>query len=559
MAKKRITILEERFVTSLLLPFFVFVAIPAEFFVRNKGEVLAADLYRISILLIALLVVCFMGLYMSAIKWRSHISAKLPRAYLAIAIFLMLAGALNPAPTAEILSGDLGSSATLLDIFMDIILLGMCLIAFNKYSKLIMPVGLSFLLTFFLSSLVNIGTLIIEYGPLSTERFVDRTRPQRGTPLPNVYYIVFDGFQSDMFLAALEDLNEKESFDGFIFYGNARSNYLSTKFSFPSFLRGDIYPETGVTIESWYSSGADTIFSDMYKSGYTTSSYGLYPSLGYDAADNVYNAEPIDPFHLLNVLLYGAVPISLRSYVGTSGISNILVRLGFFPQGETGDLRTLRSYRQWLKMAEDERHRTSNNQFVFAHIFPPHPPFQLNRRGEFYPTSDYQEQVYLAVSMMVNWIELLGELGRLEESLIIFHSDHGTLEGFKKRDSEEQIESSWVDPMGYSFSSLNSRFSPLLLVKASQASGSLRQNPQLVELKALRGFLNENIGRTGGEVAFPESAEVVMFHGLKKKRGDDGRTIWGCGEETTGTFVSYRVASDLKFRHGKTHLMSCEK
>ncbi len=201
--------------------------------------------------------------------------------------------------------------------------------------------------------------------------------------------------------------------------------------------------------------------------------------------------------------------------------------------GPSGDLRTYHSYQQFLKFLEDEASWPSHGQYVLIHVYPPHPPYQLDRNGKYVGESNYREQLLLATNAMQSSVKRLKELGKFDESFIILQSDHGSLEALEPADdksrkySRRRIDDATSTAIaednvtGLSGIKLETIHSALLLTKppagcSDEGSHNLVVDDRLVELKALRSFI-ANV-REGKSCSYPEVTSVEVITGLAKQK-----------------------------------------
>jgi len=89
---------------------------------------------------------------------------------------------------------------------------------------------------------------------------------------PNIYHVLFDGFNSLVFLRALKELGAIKNYNGFTFFEKNRANYDDTFASNPSLRSGSFYSEG--PFKFW----ADTqlnpgIFGQINQYGYQLNQY----------------------------------------------------------------------------------------------------------------------------------------------------------------------------------------------------------------------------------------------------------------------------------------------
>jgi hypothetical protein len=194
------------------------------------------------------------------------------------------------------------------------------------------------------------------------------------------------------------------------------------------------------------------------------------------------------------------------------------------------------------KFIEEEQIRPAKGQYVYAHIYLPHPGYVMNQQCQYSPANaDYYSQTLCATRLMISFIRELKRLGRYEESTIIFQSDHtmwdinlGTSWSSmgNQRNAELLRENLWkIRP-----EELDSLTRSLLLIKPPGRAGvplEVSQKPaQLVDIPAtLYDLVNvtprirppQGISLLAS--AFPSDREAHLFLGYRQ-RTKDGRFIF---------------------------------
>ncbi|RJP85117.1 MAG: hypothetical protein C4518_17315 [Desulfobacteraceae bacterium] len=262
---------------------------------------------------------------------------------------------------------------------------------------------------------------------------------------PNIYHIVFDGFTSLVFLRALKDLNTAETFNGFTFFQNNRANYNDTVASLPSLSTGSFYQKG--PFRHWknrkFCSG---IFMEMHKNGYQLNLYTQNKKDSFENAAikkfyadllNHYTPHAPNALKTLKFFTYFADGcLSERMGKGTRLVlSNCMkpfkIRLNStngFPSFSVDRFllsENILALPMMLEFILNEKTNPASGQYNFAHLMLPHLPVNWTRSFTAADNSSYLEQVYCAINLMGLLINELKRLDRFDDSLIIFHSDHG--------------------------------------------------------------------------------------------------------------------------------------
>ncbi|WP_394891478.1 alkaline phosphatase family protein [Mesorhizobium sp. AaZ16] len=365
----------------------------------------------------------------------------------------------------------------------------------------------------------------------------------------NIYQLIFDSYYGPWFEFARHELGMDEgTFAGFTHYIDAKSNYWNTDSSFPSFLSGTTYA-LPMKVSAWEKQARrDSLITDLNTYGYRTSAYALYSRGGLltNVADfrNEISGSADFPLVVDFVLLRTAPPIARPAMMRKGrGAGSILAELIF--DRPSGDMRVYESYRQFVDYLAEEPRRPATGNYTLFHSYPPHPPYILDRHGNL-ENSTYEEQLLLATSMMKQFIEVLKETGRYDNSLIILMSDHGdTAPGsfsyrdqpmryFIKMSTAKASEIAAVDLRRMNGRLLEARYSPLMLIKppagCGDPHGPLRVKEGLVQLKDLRRFINAIVKDPKAACEYPAASSVLISHGLvplsedgKRKQVDELR------------------------------------
>ena len=100
-------------------------------------------------------------------------------------------------------------------------------------------------------------------------------------------------------------------------------------------------------------------------------------------------------------------------------------------------------------MRRHEAQRPAYGQYIFVHLFLPHGPFHVDQecRPKFagWPTA-----AKCSIKLMTDLISILKSLGRLKNSIILFHSDHGN-NYFPMREENKKVVREHGDLRGLFF------------------------------------------------------------------------------------------------------------
>jgi len=243
---------------------------------------------------------------------------------------------------------------------------------------------------------------------------------------PNVYHFLFDGFATPAFASTL---NSEVATDlaGFTYYRRNRSNYLATDASLPSLLSGNFF--TGGDFDAFQRQAREGgVRAALKAQGYQVTIYSPDRNRFWYFAgdDNVITNQDLarakfDPSGAIS-LAQMSIVTCLPSLFRKPALS--LLR---FIVPDSG----YRKYKRYSvdlidRFLADEVNRSKKGQYVYVHILLPHPPYRydeyckLQHKG---PT--YQTQARCAVLLMTRIARQLRSLDHFNQSLILFHADHG--------------------------------------------------------------------------------------------------------------------------------------
>ena len=290
------------------------------------------------------------------------------------------------------------------------------------------------------------GGLESEFLPISHPRPTHPTM-KPNVPKGNIYQIVLDGFQSDIYKEMLAaDLGLAD--EPFTFFSGFRSGYWQTHLSIPSILLGEYYD--GIDrIHHWayqkFQEGG--IYRDLFNSGFEVNQYVFYPyycsalaticDFQIIAAGKDANQRAVVDLWFLSLL-----PSSLRILSDRAAAPNedrpgaapivgfsISSALQIFnePPLEYHPIHALRGFERFLSAEAAAR---ASGRYTFLHLIMPHGPYVLSSSCEPIQPGADTKQAYVAqgqcgLRLVRQLIAELKRLGRYDDALIIIDADHG--------------------------------------------------------------------------------------------------------------------------------------
>jgi len=285
--------------------------------------------------------------------------------------------------------------------------------------------------------------------------------------LPNIYHIVMDEYQTEMFEATLNDEVE-QALSGFTYFPKARTTYGRTEMTMASIFAPSDYDYTTTPQEFVDASlrGPDSSLELLRRAGYRISAFvhlmSLYGSpspfdettLFRDYVDFDASGEYTRLANSLWVFAY--LPGSLARLVVTDDHYAQLNGDNFLPD-DAPAVSTL-SFKTFINREGD---LSPTGRYTLIHLVLPHFPYVMSAECGHSEGVDAQpvDQAMCATSLMVQFVEELRDLDRFDSSVIVIQGDHGARFAL---DGEELVQ---LEDDYYSEAWSDARSRPLVLVK----------------------------------------------------------------------------------------------
>ena len=258
-------------------------------------------------------------------------------------------------------------------------------------------------------------------------------RPGGITTRPNFYHIVFDEYQTDMFEMTL-DPELAKGLGGFVYFDDAVTVFGRTRMSLATIFSGRSYDFASPQLEFLESAfaGPQSMLTRLRYAGYLTEAY---------LHDRLFRLTP--PFDLVRVhkLLSPYNPVALdrlfrdlwayanlpkfvsRRYIDDERFANFEGQNVLDP---TAPIKSLHTFEYLLRR---ETSQAGTGRYVFAHLILPHFPNVLGAHCSYSlggSKTNAEDQSKCASMLMLKLVAKLSELGRLDNSLVVFQADHGS-------------------------------------------------------------------------------------------------------------------------------------
>ncbi|MDX9856094.1 MAG: sulfatase-like hydrolase/transferase [Candidatus Moranbacteria bacterium] len=253
--------------------------------------------------------------------------------------------------------------------------------------------------------------------------------------LPNIYHIIFDGFQSDVFEHILTPELRKE-LGGFVYFPETTTLYSTTTWSVPSVFLGKTYTFSNSQLD--YQDRAfnsdESVLYNLKEAGYYTLAYtrNIYSTnlklfdRVIEHVDNIGSKHVDNTNAFISAWTYRYAPLALKNILADRNILNRdaleQFNIGTFLPASAPEESFL-SFQQFLIQ---EKELADSGRYTFIHVLFPHNPYVFDAdcvaKKE---DATVNTQSQCATKLMINFINELKTLGRYENSSIIIHADHG--------------------------------------------------------------------------------------------------------------------------------------
>lgn len=262
--------------------------------------------------------------------------------------------------------------------------------------------------------------------------------------LPNIYHIILDEYQTDMFEKTLTPEVEK-GLTGFIYYPNNVTNYGGTTLSVPSVFTGSRYDlgDFLAYCRAAFQEGPSMLIP-LKEAGYglygfifeIREFYPVQPTL-FDHVTNLMDESLLEKFGNADetfrmLWIYRNMPIFVsRRFISSDDLQSFRNQ-----QGMPGHFELMSRY-AFINFLEIERRLPHHNRYTFLHFLLPHTPYILSDDCSYSITktgirkTSSHDQARCTTKLIIDFIRTLKALNRFDEALILIHADHGRRENLE--------------------------------------------------------------------------------------------------------------------------------
>jgi hypothetical protein len=253
--------------------------------------------------------------------------------------------------------------------------------------------------------------------------------------LPDIYHIVFDEFQTDLFAAVLND-NIKRELRGVTWFPNSSTPFGRTEMALASLFSGAPYdyrePPLDYIRKAFTS--RQSLLTQLRSLGYQTIGllHVVYPRRSPSPFEQTYfhkdfartsTAEEQRGL-FVSLWLYAYLPESLTRHLLPEHHFDQLTSQTLLPND--APFVSLMSFRRFLEWESATSRK--GGRYIFVHLILPHFPNVLApdcsyRQGR---KTTILDQTSCAVREIGVFLELLRDQGRFKDALVLMHGDHGS-------------------------------------------------------------------------------------------------------------------------------------
>lgn len=497
-------------------PFFVvFLIMPCELYF-TQAEEWDLQLWELSLLPLAgaLGILLTSLLLLGLARWWQGLASALAMLLFILGCYLLFSDLYSPVQMnvldGAVLSSDEPFKYTLLEIGIGLILLVVLGLLLKGRGE---PMAVAFAALLAVVSLAYGGVVLANL--LAPAPIITKADANPGAGSGNVYHIVLDRMQTDVFLYATDRLAARPAFKGFELFQNNVSNYMITVPSRASYLSGTFYHEGDYKAWHkgiWRQQGIQKLLADQ--------DYRVWNYVPF----RQWRDETVDVFHYLHDIYRDRTGLAGSNFSDfvvlwlLRSVPNPLTNEALSPIGKARDvildsldrmtgteqsalnrqkrltmnqgLQVVASKHAFEQAVLDEDKRAASGEYVYLHAVLPHLPYVLDetcdyrgpkrlKPGHAERRDGYLDQAVCSVRLIEDFLNRLQALGRYDDATIILHADTGAEEGFMADPVDYRSPGT---TLGRADNHLLSGVNALLMIKRPNDLEPLRVSEQVTQL-----------------------------------------------------------------------------
>ena len=251
---------------------------------------------------------------------------------------------------------------------------------------------------------------------------------------PNVYHLLFDGYQGDVFTQRLTE-EHRLRLGGFVHFPATTAVFNQTVVSLPGTFSGVDYDFLTPLEDYQYAAfNSDVSFlSDLKRAGYHTAAYtrkfyafelGLFDEVIQHIHNSIDSRSGDVIRDFAELWVYATLPTRVSSWMLSEEDLESFERNVFLPYSAP-----IRSAVSMRRIIAAEENRASTGRYTFIHLMFPHLPHVLGADCTYdsVASNASPEEAYAcAMKTLEDFLQRLEDLGRYEDSMIVVQGDHGS-------------------------------------------------------------------------------------------------------------------------------------
>jgi len=329
----------------------------------------------------------------------------------------------------------------------------------------------------------------------------------------NVFHIILDSFQTDVFMQIVREDNLAELLSGFTVYRDNMSAGRRTVMSVPSVFSTNVYDGSETESEYFRKAMRGSFTFLLAEQDYVVN---LMPHIGMRRIRHTNYYKPPNPYaeplrkqqmrtvaYLVDVSLFRQLPHYAKRFVYNDQNWRVSSLTGDPPNHLSFNHKAFfRDYISKLNVA----YRKPGYHFV--HLWPPHPPLVTLADGSYAKETlpmtreNYVNEARFILNVFLEFLEKLKQLGAYDSSIVLLHGDHGAAlrPNIDGKETNERMGA----------------VSALLALKPAGATGALRSSWVQTSLTDIPATL---MGLLGIEHPYPGSSiETLQSDGDQIRR-----------------------------------------
>jgi hypothetical protein len=253
----------------------------------------------------------------------------------------------------------------------------------------------------------------------------------------NIFHIIMDSFQTDVFMELVEEGGLQDELDGFVLYKDNLAVGRRTVLCVPAIFTGEIYDGTVSESEYFRATMKNSFHALLHRSDYTVN---LVPHITMENMRRTnYFSSPVsyatprqtrllrNAAFLIDLSLFRQLPHFLKRFVHNNDNWRLSSLMTDPPSHSSFHQKAFfQDYTDKLNASE------KRPAYHFIHLMPPHPPYVTTADGHYTGKTlpgtreNGKNEARYALRLFMEFTDKLKQIGVYDSSIILLQGDHGT-------------------------------------------------------------------------------------------------------------------------------------